>query len=349
MNNWRKIFSWEEAPTDPFYVGQTVKILWDKFNELDKEDVVKWYSPTYTAKVVSINPERGANEIGLAMPIWMGEGSRFYVNLDQIEPVIENVSANLKLSWEELTKEEELKINILHAIYSAEAVLPIFENKYPNDNRPRLAIEAAKTVLKYPTEENKAKAKAAAWAADDAADDAGFASHAAAYAAARAATWAAAWAADAAANAIKYAKKAAKEANIDIDFDSLLSRAQEDIWEYINISESSNTSEASLKLAWEDEPPLYKAIGFVYGRLWDGNEGGYPSIQLEGFSSIEALIEGANKKLEDRSLDSGMGFLDLKGAILYPLKTIGSYYKEPLEPIFIGSLTEREKRFLASL
>ena len=91
----------------------------------------------------------------------------------------------------------------------------LYENKYPNDNRPRLAIEAAKIALKYPTEENKAKAKAAAWAADDAA-----------------------------ANAIKYAKKAAKEANIDIDFDSLLSKAQSDIWEYINISEASNTSEA---------------------------------------------------------------------------------------------------------
>ncbi len=167
----------------------------------------------------------------------------------------------LKEAWEEpeLNEEQKAKANILYAIYSAEAVLPIYENKYPNDNRPRLAIEAAKTVLKYPTEENKAKARAAwaAWAAWAAADAAN-----AAYASARAASGAAdaADAADAAyASAIKYAKKAAKEANIDIDFDSLLYKAQSDIWEYINISEANNTSEASkasLKLAWEEWEPV---------------------------------------------------------------------------------------------
>ena len=40
------------------------------------------------------------------------------------------------------------------AIYSARLVLDIFEDKYPEDNRPRLAIEAAENWLKDPSEEN---------------------------------------------------------------------------------------------------------------------------------------------------------------------------------------------------
>jgi hypothetical protein len=156
------------------------------------------------------------------------------------------------LSWEEpeLNKKQKAKANILYAIYSAEAVLPIYENKYPNDNRPRLAIEAAKIALKYPTEENKAKARAAASAATASAASAAWAAAAATVAAA----------AYAIKYAIKYAKKAAKEANIDIDFDSLLYKAQSDIWEYINISEANNTSEASLKVAWEEKGPIHYRV-----------------------------------------------------------------------------------------
>jgi hypothetical protein len=86
----------------------------------------------------------------------------------------------------------------------AEAVLPVFESQYPNDSRPRAAIEAAR---KFATGEITAAARAAAmaaarvaakdasdaaWAAAMAASDA---SEAAAWAAAKAAAWAAAWAA----------------------------------------------------------------------------------------------------------------------------------------------------------
>ena len=58
------------------------------------------------------------------------------------------------------------------AIQCAEMVLDIFEKKYPNDNRPRKAIEAAKKCLANPTEENQRAAYDAAATADDAADDA---------------------------------------------------------------------------------------------------------------------------------------------------------------------------------
>ena len=57
------------------------------------------------------------------------------------------------------------KHRIYYAIFAAEQVLEIFEKKYPKDNRPRLAIAAAKLVLRRDTSANRA----AAWAAGDAA------------------------------------------------------------------------------------------------------------------------------------------------------------------------------------
>ena len=83
-----------------------------------------------------------------------------------------------------------------YAISCAELVLPIFEEKYPSDNRPRAAIEAVKKVLLEDSQENRDAADAAVYAAWDAAWDAADAAYAAyaARAASRAAD-AAAWAA----------------------------------------------------------------------------------------------------------------------------------------------------------
>lgn len=88
------------------------------------------------------------------------------------------------------------------SIFCAEKVIDIFEKKYPSDNRPRKAIEAAKNWLESPTEDNR---NAAAYAASaSAAAYAASASAAAAYAAASA-TYAAASAASAASVAATYA------------------------------------------------------------------------------------------------------------------------------------------------
>jgi len=84
------------------------------------------------------------------------------------------------------------------AIDCASYVLPIFEKYCPNDNRPRLAIEAAQAYLDNPSDENAQKRAAARAAAGDAAWDAAWAAAgAAAWDAAKAAAWdaakAAAW------------------------------------------------------------------------------------------------------------------------------------------------------------
>jgi hypothetical protein len=51
------------------------------------------------------------------------------------------------------TKDADFKKQLV--LKGAELVLPIFEKKYPNDDRPRKAIETAKAYLLNPTEENE--------------------------------------------------------------------------------------------------------------------------------------------------------------------------------------------------
>src|SRR3990167_11450602 len=94
------------------------------------------------------------------------------------------------------------------AIYAAELVIDIYEKEYPNDKRPREAIEAAKNWLKKP---NATRAAAyATRAAASATRAAAYATRAAAYAAHAAASAAyAAHAAASAASAAAYATRAA--------------------------------------------------------------------------------------------------------------------------------------------
>jgi len=94
------------------------------------------------------------------------------------------------------------KQKIMYAVFAAEQVLPIFEAKYPNDNRPRLAIAAAKKVIIRNTIKNRSAAAVCARAAADARADAradanvAFTAASTAYAAAADAVASAAYAAD---------------------------------------------------------------------------------------------------------------------------------------------------------
>ena len=67
------------------------------------------------------------------------------------------------------------KERVRFAVHAAEMVLNIFEEEYPEDKRPRQAIEAAKAWLENPCEETQQAAAAwadaaYAWAAANAAD-----------------------------------------------------------------------------------------------------------------------------------------------------------------------------------
>ena len=97
---------------------------------------------------------------------------------------------------------------VRYAIYAAEQVIKIYENKHPDDTRPRDAINAAKKYVKNPCKKNKTAADTAAHAAIFAAYYAADASNSAIFAAAHAAAHAADSAYYAAAHAATYADSA---------------------------------------------------------------------------------------------------------------------------------------------
>ena len=91
------------------------------------------------------------------------------------------------LTIEDLNLDQHL--SVYTAVYFAEEVLPIFEKEYPNDSRPRNAIDAAKAWLNNPCKEtaaaanDDAAANAAAYTTANAAYGAALAAANAAYAA----------------------------------------------------------------------------------------------------------------------------------------------------------------------
>ena len=62
------------------------------------------------------------------------------------------------------------KQKVQYAVFAAEQVIEIYEKKYPEDDRPRKAIEVAKEFIKDPSDDNKKAADAAHSAADAATD-----------------------------------------------------------------------------------------------------------------------------------------------------------------------------------
>ena len=138
----------------------------------------------------------------------LGDDFDFDVEIDLLTILESNDIADCLWSFRTVTT-PCANIAVKFAIECAKRVLKYFSSKYPNDNRPRRAIELAEKYIKDPTDKNAAAAYAAADAADAAAYDA---ADVAAYAAADAAYAAyAADAADAAANATADAADERKE------------------------------------------------------------------------------------------------------------------------------------------
>jgi len=86
------------------------------------------------------------------------------IKINQPNPLsyLLNLQSKIKAS-------EDPKEKLSLAIQCVERVLFMWEEKFPDDNRPRKAIEAAKAYLANPTKENKKAAKAYAKAASAAA------------------------------------------------------------------------------------------------------------------------------------------------------------------------------------
>lgn len=95
----------------------------------------------------------------------------------------------------------------------------------------------------------------------------------------------------------------------------------------------------------------FEASGFVLGFLWGGGEGTYPAKKIKA-DTREELLNKAINMLVDKSLDSGMGFESLKGALI-DIKTIETitiagkdYENENIETVLLGKLTQEDIEFL---
>ena len=95
--------------------------------------------------------------------------------------ILKNLIRVKKLGWANwlIVRVMTYKQYVSYAVYGAEQVIGIFEKKYPNDNRPRAAINAAKKCIKNPSRKNKQEASAAALASAAVADSAAYAAGAA--------------------------------------------------------------------------------------------------------------------------------------------------------------------------
>ena len=133
-----------------------------------------------------------------------------YKSIDGIK-LVKDLIKFKKLGWANwlIVRIMKYKQYVAYAIYGVEQVIDIYEKKYPDDNRPREAIRAAKKCLKNPTRKNKNAAAAAVVYASATID---YASVAADYAAASVTAAAVVYASavvDYASDAVAYAASAA--------------------------------------------------------------------------------------------------------------------------------------------
>lgn len=95
----------------------------------------------------------------------------------------------------------------------------------------------------------------------------------------------------------------------------------------------------------------YKASGIVLGNYWGGGKGGYKAERVFA-DTKEELIDKINEGIKDGSLDSGMGYESLIGAIMdiTTITTIiyqGKKFKNEETDIEVfGSMTSEETQFL---
>jgi hypothetical protein len=95
----------------------------------------------------------------------------------------------------------------------------------------------------------------------------------------------------------------------------------------------------------------FKASGYVLGNYWGGGSGCYNTITIKA-DTLEELVSKCNKALEDGSLDNGMGFESLIGAIMNvtTITTIDfedkEYTNQENQLHFFGKLTEEQEEFL---
>ena len=209
-------------------IGVTHELKATEKPRLCTKDVLHAYKNINLALL--LNP----NHANISNPkIWEAEGKIVVEDYGKVGCFKLTTTKELSCPDWYIDDKKRRRVQVQFAVLCAESVLHIYENQYPDDNRPRKAIEAAQNYLKKPS-------NAAAKAANAAANAASYAAKAAyeayaAYAAGNAAAYAAkaayeAYEAYAAGNAAAYAAGnaaayAAYAANVEIDFCALADQA----------------------------------------------------------------------------------------------------------------------------
>lgn len=96
---------------------------------------------------------------------------------------------------------------------------------------------------------------------------------------------------------------------------------------------------------------IYESTGIVIGNCWGGGKCGFAAEPLTA-STKESLLKKANTMLKDGSLDSGMGYESLTGAILRITRKEHrfidgkDFVNEKDEVVEIGNVTTQERNTL---
>ena len=149
----------------------------------------EWYKITKPLDICKVGFHASKNIIDAMSFVSMGWAAKVEVRGESIIQKDKECWSEMRIvKWKKWTKKDSVSL----AIFAAELVLDNFEKKYPDDKRPREAIEAAKAVLKNDNEKTRSAARSAAEAARSAARSAAEAARSAAWSAAEAA-WSAAY------------------------------------------------------------------------------------------------------------------------------------------------------------
>lgn len=241
-----------------------------------------------------------------------------YVNLEVLAKVEVRGKSDIKddkQCWSEMRIVDawvwEKEHSVRLAIFAAELVIDIFEKDYPDDKRPREAIETAKKWLKL---QNRA-AEAAAWDAWDAWDAARAAARAAGAAAraagaAGAAARAAAWDAARAARAAAWdAAEAAAGAAWDAAFKKINDQCEQFVQEIFPTLQRyrPTVTPENIESLRDDEV-------FVFGSNAEGSHaGGAAKSAVKLFGAIEGQGEGLQG--QSYAVPTMSGLNDMKAAI----------------------------------
>ena len=136
--------------------GVTVSASGDGAPELCTDTVIHAYKNPNLALL--LNPIHGNYS---APRLWEAEGEIAAEDWDKVGCKSLTTIREIQLPW----SADSARVSVQFAILCAEAVLANYENRYPDDRRPRTAIEAAKEYLNTKDAAHARAARAAARAA----------------------------------------------------------------------------------------------------------------------------------------------------------------------------------------